>query len=187
MGFDALTGPWQGFEMHPLSPIEMLLPELRAYARSLSISADAAEELVQDAVERALRADTRPEALSDLRPWMFRVIRNLHYDELRRARVRKEYITREKRLFSESGPIPDQARDVLVRLAFERMPAEKREVLFLVDVIGLKYAEAADVVGVAPGTIMSRISRARQALRAAVSGADDLEEPRASRGGTNNK
>jgi len=173
--------------MKPLTPIETLLPELRAYARSLSASADAAEELVQDAVERALRAEARPAALADLRPWMFRVIRNLFYDELRRARVRKEYFTRERRLFSESGPMPDQARDVLLRLAFERMPEDKREVLFLVDVIGLKYAEAAEVVGVAPGTIMSRLSRARQALRAAVDGSEALETPRESRHGTKSR
>ena len=88
-----------------LTPIEMLLPELRAYARSLSAGADAAEDLVQDAIERALQARTRPEEITELRPWMFRVIRNLHYDELRRARVRREYIAREKRLFTHVGPV----------------------------------------------------------------------------------
>lgn len=168
--------------MRPLDPIETLLPELRGYARSLSVSADAAEELVQDAVERALRSEGRPEDIGDLRPWMFRVIRNLHYDELRRARVRREYTTRERRLFTEAAPLPDPARDVLLRLAFEQMPAEKKEVLFLVDVIGLKYAEAAEVMGIARGTVMSRLSRARAALRAAVDGPAERAETPHTRG-----
>jgi len=185
--FDAPHPAWQYFAMSPLTPIELLLPDLRAYARSLSVSADAADDLVQDAIERALKAEARPVEPCELRPWIFRVIRNLHYDELRRARVRREYVTREKRLFLGAGPIPDQARDVLLRLAFERMPAEKREVLFLVDVMGLKYAEAAEVMGVARGTVMSRLSRARQALRAAVDGPDTRAETREPRRGARQK
>ena len=74
------------------SPLEILLPELRAYARSISSGPDEAEELVQDAVVRSLKADGRPGRLADLRPWMFRVIRNLHFDELRKLRVRREYL-----------------------------------------------------------------------------------------------
>ena len=173
--------------MSPLTPIETLLPELHAYARSLSPSTEASEELVQDAVERALRAETRPARVSDPRPWMFRVIRNLHYDELRRARVRREYIARERRFLTESDPNPDQARDVLLRLAFEQLPEDKREVLFLVDVIGLKYAEAAGVMGVAPGTVMSRLSRARQSLRAAVDGPAERQHTGKPRRGTTQK
>ena len=106
--------------------IEILLPELRAYATAICQSRDAAEDLVQDAVERGLRSDRRPELLEELRPWMFRVIRNLHYDELRKRRVRREYSAEEKRLSDEAGG-PDTARDVLIRLAFEKLPPETRE------------------------------------------------------------
>jgi RNA polymerase sigma factor (sigma-70 family) len=151
--------------MGSLTQLEVLLPELRAYARSICERPDAAEDLVQDAIERTLKSENPPNALSSLRPWMFRVIRNLHFDELRKLRVRREYLTREKRLLSEGGEVPDHARDVFIRLGYERLPPEKREVLFLVDIMGLKYAEAADVMGVATGTVMSRLSRARQALR----------------------
>ena len=146
--------------------LEQLLPELRAYARSLCGQADAADDLVQDAVERSLKSDSVPEGQAALRPWMFRVIRNLHYDELRKLRIRREYLAREKRLSSEAGDAGGQARDALIRLQYERLPPDKREVLFLVDIMGLKYAEAAGVMGVATGTVMSRLSRARQALRA---------------------
>ena len=141
-----------------------LTPELRAYANSLATDRAAAEDLVQDAIERVLRSKNCPEKIGDLRPWIFKTIRNLHFDDLRKLRVRREYAEREGRLSSESVGMNDPARDVLIRLAFERLPAEKREVLFLVDIMGLKYAEAADVMGVANGTVMSRISRARQAL-----------------------
>ncbi|MBD3624465.1 MAG: RNA polymerase sigma factor [Rhodobacteraceae bacterium] len=147
------------------SALDHLLPELRAYARSLCGRADAAEDLVQDAVERSLKSGNVPGDPQSLRPWMFRVIRNLHYDELRKRRIRREYVAREKRLSAETGDAGGQARDALIKLQYERLPPDKREVLFLVDIMGLKYAEAAEVMGVATGTVMSRLSRARQALR----------------------
>ncbi len=157
--------------MASLTQIEKLLPELRAYATAICASNDNAEDLVQDAIERALRTDRRPARLEELRPWMFRVIRNLHYDELRKKRVRREYLAAEKR-FSGNAGNSDAARDVMIRLAFEKLPPEVREILCLVDIMGLKYAEAAEVMSVPTGTIMSRISRARKTLLARVDGDD---------------
>jgi len=162
--------------MTSLTHFEILLPELNAYARSISSHSDTAEDLVQDAIERSLRADGRPAKLQDLRPWMFRVIRNLYLDELRRHRVRREYQTREKRLSDEHGSSGDVSRDVLIRLAFEKLPSDKREILFLVDIIGMTYAEAAEVIEVAHGTVMSRVSRARRALREIVGETGDAGE-----------
>ncbi|MSU88459.1 sigma-70 family RNA polymerase sigma factor [Rhodobacteraceae bacterium 2CG4] len=156
--------------MASLSQMEILLPALRAYAISIASSRHDAEDLVQDAIERALRSDGRPARLEELRPWMFRVIRNLHYDELRKIRVRREYLAAGKRLSDGAGATPDVARDILIRRAFEKLPPEVREVLFLVDVMGLKYAEAAQVMDVPQGTVMSRISRARRALLRLVEG-----------------
>jgi RNA polymerase sigma-70 factor (ECF subfamily) len=156
--------------MTSLTQIEILLPELHAYARWICKDSDDPEDLVQSAIERSLRTADRPVKLDELRPWMFRVIRNLHYDELRRRRVRKEYFTRERRLLNEIGATHDVSRDVLIRLAFQKLPSEKREILFLIDVIGLKYSEAADVIGIAHGTVMSRVSRARRELREAIAG-----------------
>ncbi len=89
--------------MASLTQIEVLLPELRAYASSICSPSDDAEDLVQDAIERALKADSRPARLEELRYWMFRVIRNLHYDELRKLRVRREYLAAEKRFSDEAG------------------------------------------------------------------------------------
>ncbi len=143
--------------------IEILLPEIRAYAYSICQSSVEAEDLVQDAVERALRADNKPDKLDDLRPWMFRVVRNLFFDELRKFRIRREYLRVQGRISNEVDG-SNQERDVLLRLAFEKLSPEFREILFLVDVTGLKYAEAALVIDVPKGTVMSRVSRARRAL-----------------------
>ena len=89
--------------------------------------------------------------------------------------MRREYLAVEKRLSDEAG-ISDAARDILIRMAFEKLPPDMREVLCLVDVMGLKYAEAAKVMDVANGTVMSRISRARKALLALVEGSDAADE-----------
>lgn len=150
--------------MDGLTNIEKLLPELRAYAKSICNSSVEADDLVQDAIERALRSKTQPETLADLRPWMFRVVRNLFYDELRKHRVRREYSLGQGRLTSEAFEGPNQERDVLLRLTFEKLSPEFKEVLFLIDVMGMKYIEAAQIMGVPKGTVMSRISRARRTL-----------------------
>lgn len=142
-----------------------LRPQLFAYARAICSTPDEAEDLVQDAIERLLNATAPPAAIADLRPWMFRVIRNLHLDAIRKARVRKEYVTRHGRLLGDEPHEPgDPLQDLLVRQAFEAVSPQHREVVFLVDIMGMRYAEAADVLAVPEGTVMSRLSRARRAI-----------------------
>ncbi len=160
-------------QMESATHLERLLPELRAYALFVLDSVDDAQDLVQDAIERALRSAARPRLLAELRPWMFRVIRNLHYDELRKRRVRREYSAGLGRLSFEALQTSDHAKDILIRRAFEKLPAEAREILFLVDVLGMKYNEAAQVIDIPSGTVMSRLSRARRALLALVDGSGE--------------
>ncbi|HHG90639.1 MAG TPA: RNA polymerase sigma factor [Devosia sp.] len=150
--------------MASLSQIELLLPELRAYARSISQSGHDAEDLVHDAIERVLRSSAQPSKLDELRPWFFRVIRNLNIDEFRKKRVRMEYFQAQSLAVTDLNQHADHENDILCRLAFERLPADAREVLFLVDIMGLKYSEAAEVMDVPVGTVMSRLSRGRRAL-----------------------
>ena len=156
-------------------PLAVLLPEFRAYALAISDTREEAEDLVQEALARALGAERCPVRSDELRPWMFRVIRNLHTDELRKRRVRREYLADAARLFDDDQRGGEGERDLLVRLAFEQLPAPAREVLFLVDVMGLKYREAAEVIGVPNGTMMSRVSRARKALMQLVEGDEETD------------
>lgn len=145
--------------------ITQLLPELRAYARTLADSAQDAEDLVGDAIERTIRSDAYPRELASLRPWMFRTIRNLAFDELRKRRVRREYAATLTRL-EGAGQRPNLSTEdqALVRRAFEGLNGREREILFLVDVMGFSYAETASVLEVPKGTVMSRLSRARRAF-----------------------
>ncbi|MEM6587379.1 MAG: sigma-70 family RNA polymerase sigma factor [Pseudomonadota bacterium] len=160
--------------MASLTQIELLLPELRAYALTICLGHQQdAEDLVQDAIERALRAQNRPVKLVELRRWIIRVIRNLHYDELRKRRVRREYSAAEKRLMGEASLKTNVDRDILIRLAFEKLPAEKREILYLVDILEFKYADAGWILDIPRGTVMSRVSRARAALLALVDGNEE--------------
>lgn len=129
--------------MASLTQIEILLPELRAYSRSICRSVDDAEDLVQDAIERALRAKNCPSKLQEFRPWMFRVIHNLNIDELRKRRIRKEYSKYQEDLNQGSMQMGGTVQGVYLRMAFEKLPSEMREILFLVDIMGMKYKEAA--------------------------------------------
>jgi RNA polymerase sigma-70 factor (ECF subfamily) len=142
-----------------------LRPQLIAYAQAVCGNADQADDLVQDACERAITAREAPEDMRDLKPWMFRIIRNLHIDDLRKARVRTEYASHHIRLFDEdTHDGSDQLRDLLVRQTFEALSPQHREIIFLVDIMGMRYAEAGNVLGVPEGTVMSRLSRARRAM-----------------------
>lgn len=156
----------------PSSPLDddtlrELIPRLRRFARSLAADPAAADDLVQATLERALTHGAGRRRDDALQPWLFSVLYRRFVDDHRRA-------TRWKRiawLFAagdEAPPAtPEQVFDARASLAaFARLPAEQRALLMLVSVEGLGYREAADVLGIPIGTVMSRLSRARQALRA---------------------
>lgn len=142
-----------------------LRPQLIAYARAICDSPEEADDLLHDAIERALKASSAPTSPDDLRFWMFRVIRNLHLDERRKARVRAEYVEHHKRLLGDdTHDEDDPLQNLLVRQSFAALSQPNREVVFLVDIMGMRYSEAAGVLAVPEGTVMSRLSRARQAM-----------------------
>lgn len=145
--------------------LELMRPQLVAYARAICRRSEGVDDLVQDAIVRALTAANVPEQKSDLLPWMFRVIRNLHLDNVRKERVRTEYFAEHKRLLQDATATrTDPLSALLVRQVFETLTPDHREILFLVDVMGMRYAEAARVLDVAEGTVMSRLSRARKVM-----------------------
>lgn len=143
-------------------------PRLVAYARAVCGESDLAAELVQDCAVRVLDAKKVPADEPAFRSWLFKIVRNLWLDRVRRQSVRSEIpideIDNEPRAL-----VPAEAllvNQLAVRLAFETLSARHRDVLALVDVAGFSYQETAALLGVPAGTVMSRVSRARGALAA---------------------
>lgn len=147
------------------------LPNMRRFAMSLCRSPDIADDLVQLACERAIANSASFVPGTRFDAWMFRILRNLWIDQLRRDRTqgRKDDIgAHEERLAGDAGTAPEHRlvlRDVWK--AIEGLAEEQREVLLLVCVEELSYREAADILGVPIGTVMSRLARARVNIAAA--------------------
>lgn len=142
------------------------LPQLRRYARALTGDSAWADDLVQDTAERALARWTAFRPNSNLRAWLLTILRHLYIDQLRGRR--------EITVDDDSAPwrnleAPQGEVDGLVLRDLQRalycLPLEQREVLLLVGVEELSYQEASRVLGVPVGTVMSRLSRAREHLR----------------------
>jgi RNA polymerase sigma-70 factor (ECF subfamily) len=145
-----------------------VLPRLRRFARGLAGSVADADDLVQAACERALARQHQFQEGTRFDSWMFRIVQTIWIDQLRSRDVRKEGgDIAEERLGSDEPVRRVEARLALdeVRRALDRLPADQRTALLLVTVDGLSYKEAADVVQVPVGTIMSRLARARIALQ----------------------
>jgi len=146
-----------------------LIPRLRRYARALIGDSGAADDLVQDTLERALGRFHLWQPGSNLRAWLFSIMHNVHVNQLRRRREVALHDDEAAQLpvrAAQEGALA--ARD-LVR-ALERLPAEQREVLLLVALEDMSYREVATTLGVPIGTVMSRLSRARDKLRVAIDG-----------------
>jgi RNA polymerase sigma-70 factor, ECF subfamily len=154
-----------------LEQIEQEIPRLRRYARYLRREPDHADDLVQECLSRAIAKIDTWQPGTNLRAWLFVILRNCHINEIRR----------EQRIVSiddeapASGPMltvpgSQETRVALaeVRNAYLSLSEEHREVLLLVAIEGLQYEEASAILDVPLGTVRSRLSRARQALRQAL-------------------
>jgi RNA polymerase sigma-70 factor, ECF subfamily len=148
-----------------------LLPRLRRFALSVAGNASDGEDLLQAAVERALRQEaewSRPERRESLRldSMMFRVIRNLWIDERRAKRSQELPLEAAGELMAEDGrATAEHLLDLAhARRALLSLPEEQRSVLCLVVLEGMSYQQAADTLQVPIGTVMSRLSRARAAM-----------------------
>ena len=158
-----------------------VLPRLRRFARGLTGSVVEADDLVQAACERALARREQFQEGTRFDSWMFRIVQTIWIDQLRSRRVRKEEIdVAEARIGSDEPVRQAEARLALdeVRHAVDRLPPDQRAALLLVTVEGLSYKEAAEVVQVPVGTIMSRLARARLALQAQLEAGGGLSRSR---------
>ena len=145
-----------------------LLPELRRFAYSLTCDRDAADDLTQSALERALTKASAWDSSRPLKFWVFRIARNLWLDQLRAEKVRgntediddEEVDIADSRLaamhtMQELREVTDKMRD---------LPEDQRAVLALVALEGYSYKETAELLDIPIGTVMSRLSRARKTL-----------------------
>ena len=147
--------------------IEPLVPALRRYARALLRDRTAADDLVQDCLERAISRWNQRRDDGDPRAWLFTILHNLAMTRLSRSSQAPPHVV----LDDAAGPglsvSPSQEdgmryRDLLA--ALQHLPDEQRTVLLLVTVEELSYADAARVLDIPVGTVMSRLSRARERL-----------------------
>ena len=151
------------------------MPALRRYARALTRSADRADDLVQDCLERAVRKRSLFRPSAPVQHWLFRVLVNIYRNQVRSERRRGEHVTID--LIPDLAVPPQQpGRIALAEMsrAIDQLPQDQREALLLVVLEGFSYGEAASILGIPPGTLMSRLGRARTALRAL---AGTAEEP----------
>ena len=150
------------------------LPRLRRYARALAGQRDDADDLVQDTLERAWSRLHLWRGVADMRAWLFGIMHNLHVDGARRPRIGTVPLDDdEHRQAAELQVAPAQhERLALLDLqsALDALPIEQKEVLLLVGLEDMSYADAARTLGVPIGTVMSRLSRGRERLRALMDG-----------------
>lgn len=142
-----------------------LIPHLRAYGRSLSGNRDVADDLVQDTMLKAWAARGRFAAGTNMRAWTFIILRNSFLSQRRRARFTTEWddVVADRILSMPAGQ-GDQLHLADVQRALMQLPESQREALILVGAGGFSYEEAAEICGVALGTIKSRVARGRSAL-----------------------
>ncbi|PZP06263.1 MAG: RNA polymerase subunit sigma-24 [Pseudomonas protegens] len=142
-----------------------LIPRLRRFALSLTRQPSSADDLVQACLERALAGWTEKRPEGDLRAWLFAILYRQFLDAHRRSR---RYARMLEFFTGRDDSQPSVERTVMAQStleAFDRLNAEQRALLLWVSVEGLSYKEIAAILQVPTGTVMSRLSRARQALR----------------------
>lgn len=155
-----------------LQQLERWTPNLRRYARALTGDAGQADDLVQDCLERALSRRDLWREDGNTRAWLFTIMHNIHANDTRRRAAAPRTVPIDDQDGNHAGPAAQHVRLTGLELAaaLERLPGEQRQVILLVALEGMSYAEVAETVGVAQGTVMSRLSRGRERLRQLMDG-----------------
>jgi RNA polymerase sigma-70 factor (ECF subfamily) len=154
-----------------------LVPQMHTFARSLCRDGVRADDLVQEALARALANIERFRPGTNLKAWLFTIVRNEHYSQLRRRKFEAQGVDTDS--LPEPSVPPDHDGDLELRdlnRALARLSPGQRTALILVSASGFSYEEAAKICGCAVGTIKSRVARARDTLLAILDGRNpDLE------------
>ena len=141
------------------------LPALRAFARSLTRNRTEADDLVQETLLKALSNIDKFDPGTNLRAWLFTILRNTYYTEIRKRRRESDGLAQLSQQDTNVGPSQEWSVTLSsLKDALSHLPDDQREALVLVGAAGLSYEEAAEVCGCALGTIKSRVNRARAKL-----------------------
>jgi RNA polymerase sigma-70 factor (ECF subfamily) len=162
------------------SRLEEQIPRLRRYARALTRDINRADDLVQDTLLRALAKQHLWQVGTNLRAWLFTLMHNQHVNDVRRSNREGGNVNVDDMasvLVANTDPTASRQLRELER-ALNRLPLEQRESILLVGLEGLRYDEAASILGVPIGTVRSRLSRGREALRKLM-GLDEFDAPAA--------
>jgi len=141
------------------------IPNLRAFAVSLSGNAERADDLVQEALMKAWASIDMFEPGTNMRAWLFTILRNVYYSEFRKKR--REVEDADGKMAANLSTHPEQLGHldmVDFRAALAKLAPDQREALVLVGASGFSYDEAAEICGCAVGTVKSRVNRARSKL-----------------------
>lgn len=164
-------------QVAPLSDLEFkdklaaIIPHLRAFGRGLCGNPDLADDLVQETMLKAWAARARFAAGTSFRAWTFTILRNHYFSQTRRRRFVGEWddMVADRLLAAPASQDKSvELRDLMRGLA--QLPEPQREALVLVGAGGIAYEEAAEIMGVAVGTVKSRVARGRAALEAIMEG-----------------
>ena len=142
-----------------------LIPQMRAFARSMCRDHAEAEDLAQDAVAKAWSSRERFEMGTNMKAWTFTIIRNQFYSDKRRSwrSTQLDPEVAERTLVAVTNPSAGLEIDEL-RRAMAMLPDDQREALILIGAGGMSYEEVSEITGAAVGTVKSRVSRARDRL-----------------------
>jgi RNA polymerase sigma-70 factor (ECF subfamily) len=144
------------------------LPRLRRYATALVGNAGAADDLVQDCIERALRRSSTLQDPRRMAAWLRSILHNLHIDEVRRRRDLTNGVEITEMENALSIAPEDRGASIDFLRAFQGLSPEHKQVLLLAGIEGLNYREIGEELQIPIGTVMSRLARARERLRSAV-------------------
>jgi RNA polymerase sigma-70 factor (ECF subfamily) len=149
------------------SRVEAIIPRLRRYARALTRNEVAADDLVQDCLVRGLAKQHLWKEGTDLRAWLFTILHNQYVNQVRLA-VRQGELAHLSENHRSLSHAPAQGHSLELRdldRALTQLPDEQRTVILMVGLEGMTYEAVAEVIGVPVGTVRSRLSRGREALR----------------------
>jgi RNA polymerase sigma-70 factor (ECF subfamily) len=150
--------------------VHELIPRLRRYARALTGERSAADDLVQDTLERAWNKLHLWREGSDLRAWLFTIMHNVHVNQVR-SRMATATVPLDE---AAEAPIRPTQSDMLevrdIDTALQQLSIDQRQVLLLVSIERMSYEETARTLGIPIGTVMSRLARGRERLRMALAG-----------------